>query len=1061
MSLPSFILTAIASAVGKTIEDLRMMVGGNLPHIYTYGGLHPFVNALLSMTEWNRITGTGSFTQVNGKLTASVPTDRFRAYLSNGGSAMPVGTYTVFNPDGCKVALGGFNDPGTASYTTATQFTYNYTGGFLAFWCEGSFTSETGRCAVLPPYSADVVQRWQSGNIWRQDFLDYLIGLKLKTIRFMDALGATYANIESDWSDRTPENCISICNSNSWTGSGFGNTMSWEMICDLCNRVGSEPLLSLPVRLTDTYIQNMAALMHSRLNPGKKIWVEYGNEIWNPGNAYVEARTWVTRLTFTKNTAIANFADQSFTKENHGLTNGAIICCFPSKAQRSVRSESRWPYVTGGLLTVIPLTSNTFRAYTTVNKTVSVSRSGTTLTVTYSEPHNASSGFYVDLTSATSEFNLRGVCTQVNNTVLTLQVPDAGPTSGSAVANVQPNIVSTMPDLLYTVENEAGKTLDLDGNHGRRSKEVWDIIVAMSPGRTINKVLGTWGTDPNTTQRRLAPPGVAESTDYLAIADYWAGTNIHGWGMNVVSGVCTPLVYSRVPNFDVYVSVFPAGTTVNRSKVINGTGALYTSTRKTASVASTYDQFTSTSALTVGTTYEFGFVFVDMYGWQHLTTSTVTLSEGSTYINPTMSTEQLSNKISIFYSLDTVVGRTNSTGQGIPLMCYEGGSDYYGSHPTPLSNWINNQWLESPENGQIVAFNLRMCSAFGIKAFNQYTVADNAVWGWSNGWSDTSDNRYQSALTFAGRVPVGQLPPYGDLLLNAIESKPLSFPYFIHQLDTSCTHTIVQGNDEGWFSINNNSELVMINDTNMNWSIVNRIKLGVMSERDGLATFRKIEFILSSSWYDAGSWLAWSPLNDSDTVEVNPVVGAVMPRSYGSTYATIKPNNFWDIDGVRYASLGTPTPPTDILTTKGVGMLFVAQKDNTTGGTVFQIGGTNFMQVSMTATSATLRGYFGSGKDSGGRVITTGLDTNPHVFWAFYDPVSKSLRCGMDGNETTAAAYSVDLTGVGFRRDVYINNPLGEAKAAIGACQAITKDNLSVADMITLANKMRQHHGLS
>jgi hypothetical protein len=1054
-------LTGVALAVRQAINDLRMMVGGNLPHIYTYGGLHPFSNALLSMTEWVRVTGSGSFSQKNGELLASVQTDRFRAYLSNGGSGMPTGTYTVFNPDGCRIALGGFNDPGTAAYTTATQFTYNYTGGFLGFWCEGSFTSNSGRCGVIPPYDATTVADWQAGNIWRKDFLSYLQGLNLKTIRFMDALGATYANIEDSWSDRTPENCISICNSNSWTGSGFGNTMSWEMICDLCNRVGSDPLLSLPVRLSDSYVQSMAAVLHSRLNAGRQVWVEYGNEVWNPGSAYTEARTWVSRLTFTKHTAAADFANQSFVKAGHGLTSGSVIVSFPSKAQRAVRSGSRWPYVTGGILTVIPVDANSFRAYTTVGKSVSLSRSGTVLTVTYSEPHNASGGFFVELSGASdSAFNMRGACTEVSSTVLRLTVPDSGPTTGTATANVQPNIVESMPDILYTIEAEAGKTIDLDGNHGRRSAEVWSIIQAAAPGRKINRVLGTWSTDPNTTQRRLAPPGVAANTDYIAVANYWAGAGIHGWGLNVSGSTVTPLVYSRVPGFDVYVAAFPQGTTINRSRVINGTGAVYAATRKTASVAATYDQFASTTALTPGQTYEFGFVFVDTYGWQHLTTQTVVIADGATYINPSLQTEALSNKVNIFYALESITRLTNGVGQGIPLICYEGGSDYYGSHPTALSNWISNTWQESPENGQIVAFNLRMCSAFGIKAFNQYTVADNAVWGWGNTWSDVADERYKAAATFNGRVAAGQIPPYGNLTLSAIETRPPSFPITIQQLDANCTHTIVQGNDSGWFDISAGKAIVMVNDAGLNWSGVTRVKLGVMSERDGLATFRNVEFILSDSWYDANSWLAWSPLSDTDTTQVDPAVGPVMARSFGSVYATIKPNGLWDLDGVRYATPSSGIVSDTLTATKGVGMLFVAQKDNTTGGTVFQIGGTNFMQVSMTATSATFRGYFGTGRDTAGRVIATGLDSNPHVFWAFYDPAAKSLRCGMDGVETTAAAYPLDLAGIGIRRDAYMNDPAGGAKAAIGACQAIVKEGITLQDMIGLVNKMKNHHGI-
>ena len=1060
-SVAAIPFTSVAVAVQQLIADTRLMIGGNLPPVYTYGGLHPFNNALLYMAEWNQMSGSGAYTAQNGKLTATVQTDKFRAFLSNSGSGLPLGTYTVFNPDGCLISVAGFNDPGDANYTRATQFTFNYTGGLLALWCKGSFTANTGRAAVIPPYAADTVAQWQAGNIWRPEFLSYVQGLKLKTIRFMDALGPSYSNIEDSWADRTPGNCISAFNMNSYTGTGFGNTMSWEMVCDLCNRVGAEPLISMPVRVDDNYVQQFATLMHSQLNPGKSVWVEYGNEVWNFGAAYVEARTFVSRLKHTKYTATADFANQQFYKPGHGLTTGSLITAHASKAQRANKSNTRWPYSLGGTMPVVAVDANNFRTYVTNNLPVTLSRSGTTLTITWASPNGGSTDFYVELYNASdAAFNLRAAGVSVNGTVMTVQVPNSGPTTGTATARVQPNITNTMPDIYYSIDAEPGKSTDLDTNHGTRSLEIWNILQATAPGRTWKKVLGTWGSDPATTKRRLSPTGVAQAADYLAIADYWAGGGIHGFGLTIAGSTVTPLAYSRISGYDVYVAAFPQGTAINRTKVLTGAGALYSATRKTAAVASTYDSFTATTALTPGQTYEFGFVFVDVYGWQHLTTKTVLIADGTTYISPAKQTEALSNKINIFYSMEKIVRETNAEGMNIPLICYEGGSDYYGSHPAPILDWITNTWFDSPENGDVIKYNLKMCAALGIKAYNQYTIADNGVWGWGSTWTDTNDERYKAGASFAGRVDVAQLPPYGNLVLNPVESKPATFPSVLQALDATCTHTIVQGNDNGWFSVLPSGELVIQNDTGLNWGNVTLVKLGIMSERAGLATFRIIQFILSDSWYDANSWFAWSPLTDTNTTQVDPAAGRVLTRVYGSTYPTRRSDGLWETFGTQFAVTGA-APPTDTATaTKGFGFIFVADKAaSTQTSQTVQIGGTNFMRLAIGPTVAQVRCYFGSGKDSGNRNMTA-PSAGLHVYWIFYDPVAKAIRFGIDGTEDTVNTYSIDLTNSTISQHVYFNNPIGEAKAALGAVQAFTRENLSLANMMTMVNKMKAHHGI-
>jgi hypothetical protein len=54
-----------------------------------------------------------------------------------------------------------------------------------------------------------------------------------------------------------------------------------EIMIELANRLQADAWFSMPHLATDDYVKNFAALAESRLQPERRIYVEYSNEVWN------------------------------------------------------------------------------------------------------------------------------------------------------------------------------------------------------------------------------------------------------------------------------------------------------------------------------------------------------------------------------------------------------------------------------------------------------------------------------------------------------------------------------------------------------------------------------------------------------------------------------------------------------------------------------------------------------------------------------------------------------------------------------------------------------------
>jgi hypothetical protein len=90
-------------------------------------------------------------------------------------------------------------------------------------------------------------------------------------LRFMD-WGATNGSPEEHWADRCKP-------ADAHYGGSKG--VPYEVMVDLCNEMDKDMWVCVPHMATDDYVTQLAILIRDRLESGRRVWIEYSNEVWN------------------------------------------------------------------------------------------------------------------------------------------------------------------------------------------------------------------------------------------------------------------------------------------------------------------------------------------------------------------------------------------------------------------------------------------------------------------------------------------------------------------------------------------------------------------------------------------------------------------------------------------------------------------------------------------------------------------------------------------------------------------------------------------------------------
>jgi gliding motility-associated-like protein len=131
---------------------------------------------------------------------------------------------------------------------------------------------------LMRPIKPGATSSYPPDTTFTDQFKTYLD--RFSVIRLMDYL-ATNGNLQEKWSDRTlPDyatNAGPPAPGYGWQGRGG----ALEHAIQLANQTGKDLWLNIPARADDDYVRQVAKLFNNNLNPDRKLYIEYSNEVWN------------------------------------------------------------------------------------------------------------------------------------------------------------------------------------------------------------------------------------------------------------------------------------------------------------------------------------------------------------------------------------------------------------------------------------------------------------------------------------------------------------------------------------------------------------------------------------------------------------------------------------------------------------------------------------------------------------------------------------------------------------------------------------------------------------
>jgi len=274
-------------------------------------------NAATWETTWDvgatnpiRVDANGNPTMLTSRVNAAGQTIRQMAatlMFRDTGGAHPAGTYRA-EWDGTGRVTFGFDATVVASGRTATGRSFAdlqvtpSDNGILMRVEETSPADPVRNFDVwMPDYAGQrfAGQQWQPGAsfspfhpLFRQRLAPF------GTIRFMGMQETNTSDIRT-WADRRDANDLRQGSGAEGSASEpLANGMSLEYMVQLANDLDADPWFNMPHMADDTFVRNFATYVRDHLEPGRKVYVEWSNEIWNFGWGF-EASQWVmdqTRL---------------------------------------------------------------------------------------------------------------------------------------------------------------------------------------------------------------------------------------------------------------------------------------------------------------------------------------------------------------------------------------------------------------------------------------------------------------------------------------------------------------------------------------------------------------------------------------------------------------------------------------------------------------------------------------------------------------------------------------------------------------------------------------------
>jgi hypothetical protein len=219
------------------------------------------------------------------------------------GGSHPAGTY-IAEWDGKGDVRFGFDAVVKATGRTPAgrhfaelQVTPSNNGIYLAIEATDPADPVRNINVWMPDYQGQsfVGRRWQPGaaeSPFHPLFLQRLA--PFGTLRFM-AMQETNSSDISSWAQRRTGTAVRQGSGAEGTPSEpLVNGVSLQVMVALANALDADPWFNMPHQADDTYVRHFATYVSQHLEPGRKVYVEWANEVWNFGWGF-EASQWVSQ----------------------------------------------------------------------------------------------------------------------------------------------------------------------------------------------------------------------------------------------------------------------------------------------------------------------------------------------------------------------------------------------------------------------------------------------------------------------------------------------------------------------------------------------------------------------------------------------------------------------------------------------------------------------------------------------------------------------------------------------------------------------------------------------
>jgi hypothetical protein len=769
-----------------------------------------------------------------------------------------------------------------------------------------------------------------------------------------------------------------------------------EVMCDLANRLSVNPWLNVPTRASAAYATAMATAIQANLNSGLPPYIEYGNEIWNYVPPFSDNTRWVEFKDHTRRTATCVGGGSN----NYTLTAHGIA--------------------NGSLV----------RPFRT--------------------KENAAAGISVDGDAQ-------------NGSTVYLEVVDANTFrlhSGGSVAGPVVPVVTGQVNIVFIVENEAGKVAGMDTHYGEAALAHFNTIDAVLGSTGYRHVLGAAAVSPTMVSARLAVPGFSAKVDDVAIAPYFYAAWFHA-AIDRASGTLTPKVWGS-GNLTVYCGQYAAGSTPTNTEVIAGTGTGYIA-KQTIAVAAGSSVYTAGSAFagTNGTNYEIFMVVDDgTYQWRLASTISPNAVASTTYVPDSDANQGRRDRLAHVVSKDRVAAVTAVVGSK-RMIAYEGGSHFDAAAPAAAYAWLATH-LASPEYAAALGYYLRTMAAAGMSLFD-YFVTDAmsgfSSWKIADSYTGTSDNRYLAVAGLNGRVAKTTQLAIADTTGTDFLVAPGAFPQTIKAFaDPSLTYTILAGNDAGNYDISGGA-LRLIAANGINWGAPATPAVLLAATNGVTETTFTVRFNTGNAWYESDALFALDMTTQSDPSVLTVGKGTNLARSgSGGTFTGgLLSVGAGDSYAATLALTGTPSWTGTLL----VAMVLKKNGSYNTFGQTVQIGNVSFIALAGAPNYPYWRFY--RGPDTGfsnGYQAAWNANSTAFVQWLLLDYANAKAYYGRDQSEFSAVGGEVlDTTnpGAAFARLISLTSDASEYK---GSLQIVNRSGLTLAQAKAIVAKMQTLHSI-